>query len=186
MGEKTRVTVRPSRSRLWNVPITFELLTFLPSRSVQCPQSPSLRPRRPSVQRHLELLLSPSPARAAIGCDGRVVVAPVAAHGWSGNRLSAAIVTSFRSPSRVRERAALDWSSPPIRICGRSLLSPLSSSLFGAGDDLARSVVVGPKVADAGRSHHRRHCAAEQCQNRDGCRVSATGRAGFGGLLIRR
>ena len=42
MGErKTRVTVRPSRLRLWNVPITFELLTF--PRSVQCPQSPSLR-----------------------------------------------------------------------------------------------------------------------------------------------
>ena len=32
------------------------------------------------------------------------------------------------------------------------------------------------------RDDHIAATAAEQCQNRDGCRVSATGRAGFGGV----
>ena len=74
-------------------------------------------------------------SRAAIGCDGRVVVAPIAAYGWSGNRLSRnCYVVSIAVEEGRRERAALDWSSPPIRICG-------PSSLFGAGDDLGRSVL---------------------------------------------
>ena len=141
MGEKTLVTVRPSRLRLWNVPITFELLTF--PRSVQCPQSPSVSPTSPRV--------TPLPiSRAAIGCDGRCCCLHRCL--WSGNRLcrNCYVVSIAVEEGREGEgeRAALDWSPPPIRICG-------PSSLFGAGDDLGRSVVVGPKVADAGRSHRR-------------------------------
>ena len=165
MGErKTRVTVRPSRLRLWNVPITFELLTF-PRSSVQCPQSPS-------VQRHLELLLSPSlaPPSGAMA----VVVAPIAAYGWSGNRLSRnCYVVSIAVEEGRRERGRL--------LIGRPLQSGFAVpplSLFGAGDDLGRSVVVGPKVADAGRSH-RRHCGAVPKQR---WLPGKCHWAGFGGL----
>ena len=93
MGErKTPVTVRPSRLRLWNVPITFELLTF-PRSVLQCPQSPSLRQSNvtssyssPHLSRRHRvrwpLLLPPS-----LLMDGVETA-------------SVAIVTSFRSPSR--------------------------------------------------------------------------------------
>ena len=155
------MTVRPSRLRLWNVPITFELLTF-PRSSVQCPQSPS-------VQRHLELLLSPSLAPPSGAMAALLLPPSLLMDGVE--TASVAIVTSFRSPSRKGgERGRL--------LIGRPLQSGFAVpplSLFGAGDDLGRSVLKWQM-----RDDHIAATAAEQCQNRDGCRVSPIGQ----GLVV--
>ena len=85
-----RPSVCPSRLRLWNVPITFELLTF--SLSVQCPRV------RQSTLSPQSVALSYSPHRAGAMA---VVVAAVASADAYGVE-TASIVTSFRSSASVR------------------------------------------------------------------------------------